>query len=335
MKPRLRLVASLLLLLLLAPLPARAWSPPLDPPQPGPWPVIQSHEKWQDQARRRGVPVKLYRPDGAPGPWPVMLFSHGLGDNREAMTYIARHLAGHGYAAITLQHAGSDGDVGGNNLFSTFWALWQAGRDPENYRLRAGDLSFALNRLAVLNRGPGPWQGRLDLARAGVAGHSMGALSALIAAGQDFGGGGMLREPLFRAFVALSPPVPAEADPKVMYGPIALPGLHISGGQDEARLGTTPAARRRVPFDHIRRADQYLLWLRQGDHRTPLGRSVGPDRPADEARYHQLILMAVSAFADAYVRGEPAARAWLQGPALKKAVNGVADWEWRAARAQK
>ncbi|MCB2225751.1 MAG: hypothetical protein KQH53_03655 [Desulfarculaceae bacterium] len=327
---RLKSLAALLLVLLLA-APARAWSPPADPPRPGPWAVAESRQTWQDASRGREVPVKLYRPQGAPAPWPVLIISHGLGGSREAMAYLARHLASQGYGVCAVQHAGSDGEVGaGLSLLATYWALYKAGRNPESYRQRAGDLSFALNRLALLNREPGPWQGRLDLGRVGVAGHSMGALSALIAAGQDFGGGGAWREPLFRAFIALSPPVPGKLPPRRMYGPIALPGLHISGGQDVARLGFTTAERRRVPFDHIKRADQYLLWLNDGDHRSPLGYPAGPERPAHEARYHQLILMAVSAFADAYLREEAAARAWLQGPAPERAVGGVAAWEWRA-----
>ncbi len=326
------IIAALLLVLL--PAAALAWSPPADPPAPGPWPATVSHVQWQDPARDRVVPVKLYRPRGAPGPWPVVLLSHGLGGSRNIMGYWARHLATRGYAVVAPQHLGSDITLSHkDNLLAAYWALWRAGRDPNNYVLRAGDLSFCLNRLAVLNREPGPWQGRLDLANLAVAGHSMGALSALIAAGQDFGFGGALREPLFKAFVALSPPVPTSREPKDMYRPIALPGLHISGSRDVARLGATPAHRRRAPFDHIVRADQYLLWLEGGDHRSPLGYPAGPERPEHEARFHQLILLASDAFLDAYLRGEKAARAWLQGPALARAAAGAAGWEWRRASA--
>jgi predicted dienelactone hydrolase len=247
------------------------------------------------------------------------------------MGYWAKHLASRGYAVAALQHPGSDIELRrGKNPLSAYWSLWRAARDPRNYIDRVRDLSFVLKKLAAANREPGPWQGRLDLGRVAAAGHSMGALTALLAAGQDLGGNGSLREPALAAFIALSPPVPQQRrDFKRVYGPIAIPGLHISGSRDVARLGSTPAAERRTPFDHITRADQYLLWLHGGDHRTPLGHPPEPGRPQHEARFHQLILMATDAFLDAYLRGDAAAKAWLAGPGMGRAAAGVASWEFR------
>lgn len=42
-------------------------------------------QTWLDAARQRELPVKVRWPDGAthPGPWPVLLFSQGLGGTRE------------------------------------------------------------------------------------------------------------------------------------------------------------------------------------------------------------------------------------------------------------
>lgn len=42
--------------------------------------------EWRDEARDRSVPYKLYLPS-ARTPAPVVIFSHGLGGNREAATY--------------------------------------------------------------------------------------------------------------------------------------------------------------------------------------------------------------------------------------------------------
>ena len=39
--------------------------------------------EWQDKSRDRVVPVKLYFPKTGSGPFPVIVFSHGLGGSRE------------------------------------------------------------------------------------------------------------------------------------------------------------------------------------------------------------------------------------------------------------
>ena len=334
-----RTCLALLCLLLVLATGARARAAaPSDPPQAGPYLASISYETWKDSRRAgREVPVKLYRPQGALGPWPVVVISHGLGDSRDALGYIARFLCSHGYYVAAMQHYGSDMSLGeGTNPLFAAWRLWRAGREPRNYLLRAGDLAFVLQKLSLRDHQAGPCKNNLDLNDVAVMGHSMGALTALLAAGQLFTtdvGLRSLRDPVPKAFVVFSPPVSQEQRNFArVYGGINLPGLHVSGGEDEARLGVTPAGERRVPFDNITGADQYLLWLSQADHRTPLGHAPGPNRPPHEARYHQLILMACQGFMDAYLRDDPAALAWIRGPVMFGAVKGVGIWETKRGR---
>ena len=63
-----------------------------------------------DRDRDRDIPLRIYLPaeDVAA---PVVLFSHGLGGSREGSAFLGRHWAARGYAAVFLQHPGSDGDV--------------------------------------------------------------------------------------------------------------------------------------------------------------------------------------------------------------------------------
>ena len=49
---------------------------------------------WHDATRDRDVPVKIYFPKDGAGPFPVVLFSHGLGGSREGYEYLGRHWAG-------------------------------------------------------------------------------------------------------------------------------------------------------------------------------------------------------------------------------------------------
>ena len=63
---------------------------------------------WHDAARNRDVPAKIYFPSDAAGPFPVIIFSHGLGGTREGYEYLARQWAANGYVSMHLQHIGSD-----------------------------------------------------------------------------------------------------------------------------------------------------------------------------------------------------------------------------------
>jgi predicted dienelactone hydrolase len=47
-------------------------------------------------------------PATGPGPFPVIVFSHGLGGSREGYKYLGRHWASYGYVAVHVEHLGSD-----------------------------------------------------------------------------------------------------------------------------------------------------------------------------------------------------------------------------------
>jgi len=70
--------------------------------------VLTKREIWHDAARSRDLPVKLYFPIEGAGPFPVIIFSHGVGGSREAFTYLGETWASHGYVAVFLQHPGTD-----------------------------------------------------------------------------------------------------------------------------------------------------------------------------------------------------------------------------------
>ena len=74
----------------------------------GPYLVVSELLSWQDAARDRPVPVKIYSPATGKGPFPVIVFSHGLGGSREGYEYLGRQWASQGYVAVHVEHLGSD-----------------------------------------------------------------------------------------------------------------------------------------------------------------------------------------------------------------------------------
>jgi predicted dienelactone hydrolase len=288
--------------------------------------------EWKDTKRDREIPVKIYYPKTGSGPFPVIIFSHGLGGTREAYEYLGRHWASHGYVSVHLQHPGSDDDVWRNaEPAERMQAMRRSAANPQNSLNRPVDVSFAIDQMTKLNREAGPFKGRLDLNRIGAAGHSFGAYTTLAVAGQVFVGplvdGRTLADPRVKAAIPMSAPVPThKGQLDRVYGSIRIPCLHMTGTKDNSPIGNTPAEDRRIPFDHIRGADQYLIIFKDGDHMIFSGRGRLQGGEQDE-KFQALIRESTLAFWDAYLRGDPKAKAWLANGGFESVLGKSGTFE--------
>lgn len=314
-------------------------APSAQPQAAGLEPVTSITCDWRDARRDRPVPVRLYGPATGRGPFPVIVFSHGLGGTRDGYAYLGRHWAAQGYVVVHVQHVGSDDSVW-RDTPDRARAMRRAAASLAHAVNRPLDIRFVLDRLALLNAEAGPWRGRLDLERVGVGGHSFGAYTALAVGGQRLGrgktsgSGRTLTDPRVKALVAMSPPVTgrARADPAWAFGGIRLPCLHLTGTRDVSPIGDTTALERRVPYDHMHLAEQYLITFVDGDHMLFAGGRSGGGIPADSAARHQLICDCTTAFWDAYLKGAPQARVWLTGGACTARLGAAATFEMKALR---
>lgn len=121
----------------------------------------------------------------ADGPYPVLVFSHGLGTLPELDTALLEELASHGYIVVGINHSyvsatwsTRDGTLRqfDPSLVST---QEQAQRDAL-IALMAADVRYVLTQLEQLNAADssGRFTGQLDLQRLGVLGHSLGGATA-------------------------------------------------------------------------------------------------------------------------------------------------------------
>jgi predicted dienelactone hydrolase len=320
-------------------LPAPANSTPLVTPEvpvwgrPGAYEVAVVRYTWKDARRQREIPVKIYYPVQGAGPFPVILFSHGLGGSREGYEYLGRQWASHGYVSVHLQHLGSDRAVW-ENSWSKLLALRQAAHNLQNSLNRPLDVSFALDQMDKLNQSKSPFQGRLDLSRVGAAGHSFGAYTTMAVAGQVFGRPGgrelSLADPRIKAAIPMSTPVPRKKGNLTRaYAKITIPCLHMTGTRDDSPIGETRAAERRLPFDYTKSSDQYLVTFQNGDHMIFSDHQRLLSRGPQDARFHDLIRLSTTAFWDAYLKGEVAARNWLNNGGLTGALGAHATLEMK------
>ncbi len=301
-------------------------TPPIEPKsvpayaRPGPFEVQTVTYDWTDPARQRQVPVKVYYPERASGPLPVIIFSHGLGGSREGYQYLGGHWASHGYVSVHVQHPGSDETVwkglGIRAREEMLSALRRAMLDPRNALDRPRDVSFAIDQMAKLNGEDSRFRARLDMGRIGVAGHSFGAYTTLAVVGQvgigPLGRELSLADPRVQAAIPMSAPAPRRRDRlDQVYGKIRVPCLHMTGTLDDSPLGDTQVSERRIPFDHIVGADQYLLILNGGDHMVFSGHPRLRGSGEKDQRFQQLIAACSTAFWDAYLKGDSQAKSFL------------------------
>ena len=303
----------------------------------GPHEVEELTLDWRDERRMRDVPVKIYLPKDAGRPSPVILFSHGLGGSREGYSYLGRHWASHGYASVHLQHIGSDDRVWRDEpAENRMPAMRRAAGNLAAAVNRPLDVRFALDTLTRENAEGGALAGRLDLDRVGMAGHSFGAFTTLAVVGQAFSTtnrGMNMTDDRIKAAIPMSAPVRGERTSEeldTMFGSIKVPCLHMTGTLDDSPLADTKAADRRLPFDHSTAAGTYLIVFEGGDHMIFSGRPRVGFMSGDgskDAEFQKHIRASSTAFWDAYLLKDEAARAWLADGDFKAMLGEAGTFE--------
>ncbi len=308
--------------------------------QPGSYAIGTLEQSWHDDARNRDVPVKIYYPKTGAGSesaiFPIIIFSHGLGGSREGYGYLGEHWASCGYISVHLQHHGSDKDV--MHGLRPLKALREAAAVPANAISRPRDVTFAIDRLTMLNADPAfPLHGQLDLLRVGVAGHSFGAFTTMAVAGTHLpilGEENRYLDPRIKAAIAMSTPTTQDTD--AAFDEVKIPVFHMTGTKDESPgrrrssetdpvIGDTQASERLRPYLHTQHAPAYLLVFEGGDHMVFSGRLTG-SRPTDR-QFQALILSGSTAFWDAWLKDDPDALRWLETGGFSSALGPLGTFD--------
>lgn len=212
------------------PLPP-AGSPSADRLLRGPFPVASRDYVFVDASRAtpRQLVTTVWFPTAAPGPHPLVLYSHGFLGNRFGGRYLAEYLASRGYVVAAPDHP-----------FTRRWA--PGGPRAEDVVNQPADLSAVLDRVLGWNDAERPFPGSIDPSRIGVMGLSLGGMTATMIAFDP-----QRRDPRIAAAVSIAGPL-AMFGPSYFAGP-RVPFLMIAGDADVVieYAPNAPLAVERVP----------------------------------------------------------------------------------------
>ena len=263
-----------------------------------------------------GREVAIWRPAGAAAVrHPLLVFSHGFGGCALQSRWLTAALAARGYWVLAPNHGDARCRLGGRRRSGAGpprpaipfrdAARWS----DATYDDRAEDIR-AVRRAAAEHP---HLAGRLDAARVGLVGHSLGGYTVVGLAG-GWRGWTPAGAPGVRAVLALSPYI----DPFLHHGTLgglAAPVMYQGGTRDP---GVTPLVKRKGGAYDASPAPKYFVELEGAGH------GAWGNLP-DRSGWREPILAYAAAFLDHYVTGAPA------DPILTRAMPGVATLRWRSA----
>jgi hypothetical protein len=103
----------------------------------------------------------------------------------------------------------------------------------------------------------------------------------------------------------------------------------MTGTLDDAAIGTTTAAERRLVYPALAGAPKYELVLDHAEHSAFTERALPGDREPRRPGHHRSILALSTAFWDTYLRQDATAAAWLHDQTQVRTVLDPADtWQF-------
>ena len=283
----------------------------------------------KDDDRNREIPIRVFLPTQKTAA-PVVLFSHGLGGSRENNPYLGRHWSARGYVVVFMQHAGSDAAVWKNTRPLNRLRVLKEAANLQNTFDRYRDVREVIDQLERLNTKPDSrLKNRMDLDHLGMSGHSYGAVTTQGVSGQTSPFiGGRYTEKRIKAAIAMSPSVPnAARDAETFFGKVSIPWLLMTGTKDKSIIGRADMKSRLGVYPALPPGDKYQLVLDGGEHHAFSDRDTQKGLTKRNPNHHRVILAVSSAFWDAYLQDNQAAKNWLTSDSARSVMESNDRWD--------
>ena len=101
----------------------------------------------------------------------------------------------------------------------------------------------------------------------------------------------------------------------------------MTGTEDDSPIGRADVASRLGVFPSLPPGDKYEVVLHGAEHSAFGDRPLPGERAQRNPNHHRAILALSTAFWDAHLRGDAAARAWLQGAGPRTVLETRDRWQ--------
>ena len=281
-----------------------------------------------DAKRNKDLPLTLFIPD-APGPHPLIVFSHGAGGSGEYYRPLVAGWVRNGYVVICPTHADSIALMTPQKRrgLRPRDVVLDAVTDVQGWQERPRDASFVLDALDELERRVSQLAGKIDRTRIGAAGHSYGAMTTTILAGATIRtkAGGELQsfdDPRVKAAIVLSGQGEGQMGfGKGSWGELKVPLLVMTGSEDRGARGQDPMWRK-APFDGSPPGEKYWIFIQGATHMSFSGHD-------SNNAILGVIERATQAFWDAQLKGDERAKELLHSDKLAKDAGVEVEYQKR------
>jgi len=289
----------------------------------GPYPVgIDDSITLEVPGTGRELPLRVLYPEQG-GPYPVIVVSHGTFSSGKRYDRVAGYWAARGYVVILPDHVDANYGVIPKKNEDMFRVV----------RERVTDMSLVLDELDEIERWNPALSDRMDRRHLIAAGHSIGTQVAMMVTGLR------IKNPTtdaimesdetrFTALIMLSDPGKMALMPAQTWQGSVVPTFLSTGTDDYGLMGdgrrTTDYENEILSDDESSAVDRYQLLIDGGDHY--FGGLIHKAVDAEPDHEGLAVFNALStAFLDAYAKGDPAARAYLQSAEIRSSTDGRAE----------
>ena len=283
----------------------------------------------KDESREREIPALVYMPNNNE-PAEVILFSHGLGSSRKTSKYLGNHWAERGYVAVFMQHHGSDDLIWKDVPLLKRPSAIKKAISIENSILRVEDVPVVIDHLQKWNRqADHPLQGRMNTKKIGMSGHSFGAITTQYLGGQTFEGKTAYADDRITACLTMSPNAPLSGDVNKAFSQVKVPWLSMTGTKDKIPIGGIDVKDRLAVYQALPAGDKYELFLNKAEHSAFTDSKYSKFKSKRNPNHHVAIKAISTAFWDAYLRDDAAAKTWLTTDAVRSVLEKKDRWQYK------
>jgi predicted dienelactone hydrolase len=243
---------------------------------------------------------------------------------------LTRHWASYGY--VTIQPTHDDSAVqrrnSGEENIQFLKAVRDALKKPALWESRPMDVSAVLDDLPALEGRLPALAGKMDMARIGVGGHSMGSYTA-----EAIGGalvdlpsypGKSFADPRVKAVLCLSPQGPGQFGLNDhSFDGVTLPYMGMTGSLDSLGPVASPEWHK-VPFERSQAGNKFHLFMEGANHMSFItSKTMLRGRAENGEAIFDYTNSGALAFWDAYLKQDERARKYLASDSLEKTSHGA------------